>query len=209
MRKTVVGAWALVASACSQAASSDRAGDAGQVPAEAAADQIAAADDARTEAASAPIPTDGPIAAAAATWAATKSTCGTYSYVRELMNFAGQSAVEYTGGVLTRRHFTPIFTNNGFDERGAELGTHGWGGAPKTIEELLSECATTWSPGAPGFQSNCFTPESCSFTFTANERGVPLQCFPRPMAVVEGVLGIVVRGFACAPLNDDGSVPVN
>jgi len=157
-----------------------------------------------------------PLSEAEKAWAGSKSSCSTYSYVREAQEpstIAKQfTSVEVSGDVATRRHFSrPASPQDGYDEVGADIGTHTRGYPALTVEELLDECMTVWRPGtATSPDRACATKESCTFTWRTDERGVPLECVPHPVGVaVDGQLGIIIATFACAPLAADGTVPAN
>ena len=149
---------------------------------------------------------DDPIADAAKAWAAAKGGCTTYSYAR-MQQTVGQpyfTSVEVTADVATRRHFSGTSATPPYDEQGAEVGTHTDGATAETVEQLLDECVAQ-RPAPTSFM--CPNEKVCSFTFEANPLGVPTRCQAfRRGAAYDYTPGIVLGGFACAPLAADGSV---
>jgi hypothetical protein len=143
-----------------------------------------------------------PVDQASGRWAAAKTTCGTYSYLRVSQSGFGSrwaTAVEITADVPSRRHFTAtnVQIPQEWDESGAEVGTHQAAFAAETVEGLLAECETIL--GAD--------PARYTFFSTFDDRGFPRSCIQTEKGAADDASsGIAIEKFACAPLDARGVV---
>jgi hypothetical protein len=146
-----------------------------------------------------------PVDEASSRWAATKTTCGTYSYRRIFQSVFGwrtETGVEITSDVPTRRHFSmssPAGAPEPWDERGAEVGAHAQSLAypAETVEGLLSECKTILAAD----------PAAYTFTSAFDDRGFPTVCVQTAKGAADDISsGIWIDKFACGPLDASGAV---
>lgn len=144
-----------------------------------------------------------PLDGARGAWAEAKSSCSTYSYLREFQSVFGlreRTWVEVMADAPTRRHFVTSNINDApaeWDETGAAIGSHDRGYPAETVEQLHSECATIL--GAD--------PKSYTFTFETDARGIPTTCIQTLKGAADDTSsGIWIGAFTCAPLAADGQL---